>query len=192
MMDDRRECLACQWKPWWAAPAAHLFGLAAIVAMAGGFAAALGLVFGLLEIAAYEGWLAALPTLIICLAYALCFRLYPAKQSRPVIAGVAVILCAVAIGLGGLLGQWSWSVYCPLIALLSHAALLVAVESARASMRLVDSRHWRHHRLMRGLCPLCGYDIRCLPGRRCPECGMTWSAEEAAGEHEPTRSACLP
>jgi len=192
MMDDRRECLLHQWKPWWAAPAAYLFGLAAIVAMAGGFAAALGLMFAFIEMAAYEGWVASLPTLVICLAYALCFCLYRMKTFRAAVIVIMLGLCASAIGLGGLLGQWSWSAYCPLIALLSHASLLVACESARASAWLVDSSHWRHHRLVRGLCPHCGYDIRRLPGRRCPECGMTWSGEEAAGEHEPIRSECLP
>lgn len=39
-----------------------------------------------------------------------------------------------------------------------------------------DRRAWR---LASGRCPRCGYDIRNLPDRRCPECGETWSAEEA-------------
>jgi hypothetical protein len=38
-----------------------------------------------------------------------------------------------------------------------------------------DRRAWR---LAAGRCPRCGYDIRNLPDRRCPECGETWSAEE--------------
>lgn len=27
------------------------------------------------------------------------------------------------------------------------------------------------------LCPNCGYDIRLLPEKRCPECGETWESQ---------------
>ena len=42
------------------------------------------------------------------------------------------------------------------------------------------TRHQRRlAKLRRGRCPNCGYDVRGLPQRRCPECGETWSADEA-------------
>ena len=42
------------------------------------------------------------------------------------------------------------------------------------------TRHQRRLvRLRHGRCPNCGYDIRGLPQRQCPECGETWSADEA-------------
>ena len=43
-------------------------------------------------------------------------------------------------------------------------------------------RQRRLAKLRRGRCPNCGYDIRGLPQRRCPECGATWSADDAQTE----------
>lgn len=38
----------------------------------------------------------------------------------------------------------------------------------------------RKKALLKGLCPACGYDIRRLPARVCPECAHRWSEREAS------------
>lgn len=43
--------------------------------------------------------------------------------------------------------------------------------------RLNDVKRWRRRYLAQGRCPNCLYNIRNLPGARCPECGETWEEE---------------
>ncbi len=55
------------------------------------------------------------------------------------------------------------------------ATLLLAVLPAVWMYRFVKARRARG----RGLCPVCGYDLRATPGR-CPECGAVPEATQAA------------
>jgi hypothetical protein len=52
---------------------------------------------------------------------------------------------------------------------LPHAAAVIAFAAAPAIWTLV--RYRRRRRVMRGLCPKCGYILRGITEPRCPECG---------------------
>ncbi len=59
--------------------------------------------------------------------------------------------------------------------LLALVAAAVLVVSLRASPRWVSERWWSRaaRRRARGLCPVCGYNLRGLEQGVCPECGNT-------------------
>ena len=57
--------------------------------------------------------------------------------------------------------------YWPALVLTAWPVWMQIPRMARSS---VSRLRCRHHRLLNGLCPICGYDLRATPNR-CPECG---------------------
>ncbi len=100
------------------------------------------------------------------------------------LAGVFVVTTPVAWGAWGGM-EWiavlpSWVVGMSLVAwfiLAEAAALLAVVAGLDAAGRAImynstrSRRERRSRALRKGVCPRCGYDVRGLPRRRCPECG---------------------
>jgi hypothetical protein len=136
-------------------------------------------------IASLEGFPGALAVLALWAAYLPCFVLYGVKRfkGRWVLLGGAVMMivaCAFfALPLGGAGADVAVGLG---LGLISHIMFLIAARSMRQADLLFDADRWARNQLARGLCPQCGYDLRGLPHRRCPECGTTWSAEEMIKE----------
>lgn len=71
-------------------------------------------------------------------------------------------------------------------ALLLHGSINLARTLAEQARRLASPRHWIEKRLLERRCPRCLYDLRHLPGDRCPECGFDFG-RSATDEHRQTR-----
>jgi hypothetical protein len=71
----------------------------------------------------------------------------------------------------------SWSLVVPTWSLAALAAVLPATQALRAAA----ARHRRRRAASRGVCHVCGYDLRGTPGR-CPECGTAAAAAPATAE----------
>jgi hypothetical protein len=68
--------------------------------------------------------------------------------------------------------------------------LLFVAWPALRTLRWLRSRSALEGRLVRSLCPACGYDLRATPGR-CPECGQA-AERPAAPAAEPTAATDQP
>ena len=193
-MNDAPSQPARQWMPWWSLPAGMGLWLIAFAALFAGLSRP-ALLLGLtVETAREGGWLGGVAVLALWGAYVLCLALYYAKRLRWLFAGAAAMLATASMLLARPLDDAGLLVvFALLLGMISLAMLLIASVSLRHANRMVDADHWARHRLARGRCPRCGYDIQHLPQRRCPECGTTWSADELDREAgEPIEPQRLP
>ena len=172
--------------PWWLVPAGVGLGLITFAATVSAivafflFLACPLIVCG--ELSGSQGVLGILALLGLWGAYALGLAMHPARRIRRALAIGAAALFVFAVAAASPLDDRAFVAFGLFFGLISHGMLLIALASARHSNRLVDADRWIRHRLARGRCPRCGYDIRHLPQRCCPECGTTWSVDELGGE----------
>jgi hypothetical protein len=66
------------------------------------------------------------------------------------------------------IGQALLGLVVALVALALPVALIAVLS------RLTSVERWHRAHLRAGRCPGCRYEIRSLPQRRCPECGIAW------------------
>jgi hypothetical protein len=192
-MDDELNQPAHRWMPWWCVLTAMGLSVLAATAM---FAAIILEGFVLLicwEILRGGGPAGIGVVVALWGVYVLCLALFCAKRHQLVILGAGVALCPLALLIGLVIKVRGFVGPAVLFALASAGLLLIALQAARLAERLVNPDRWARYRLARGLCPVCGYDIRGLPHCRCPECGTMWSAEEMGDEvGESARAPRLP
>ena len=182
-MNDVPERPERRWMPWWSLPAGMGLGLLALAALLVGLLFVGWLLALLLDAATQGGWSGTLAVLLLWGAYVLCLAIYRAKRFWRLLAAAAVGLIIASLVLAQPLDEGALLLVPGLLlGVSSHAMLMIAAASLRYANRLVDPEHWARHRLARGLCPECGYDIRGLPHCRCPECGTTWSDDELSDE----------
>ncbi len=117
-----------------------------------------------------------LPIVPLTGAFLLAFGLHMrGNHRRRLVAAICGLLLAALVG-SAIAGAAD-------PALIAAAGLAVMQLLFRASVAALVAfeefsslAHWRHNWLSRGQCPSCGYGVRGLPDRRCPECGTTWPA----------------
>jgi hypothetical protein len=185
-MDDDPTQLRRRWLPWWSAPAGVGLGFVAFAAITiAMIAALLVMTFPLmlcLELPEAERGVGFLAAFALWGAYVLGLPLHDVRRFRRGLALVTTALCVVAVVAACTRNDGVLVIVGLFFGVISHGMLVIAVACLRQSNRMVDPRRWAGDRLAHGLCPHCGYDIRGLPESRCPECGMTWSAEEMGDE----------
>jgi hypothetical protein len=171
--------------PWWLVAAGMGLSAVAFAALIAG--SLLAVVLALLSAAiASEGRLpGAFAMLVLWAAYFRCFVLYGAQRfkCRWVLPGAAVLLIGAWVFFALPLGEAGTNVAVALgLGLMSHTMFMFAASLMRQADVIYDADRWARARLARGRCPQCDYDLRGLPAHRCPECGMTWSADEMHDE----------
>lgn len=104
-----------------------------------------------------------LPLMLVYLAAIVCVIIGVIRLSKAV--GTHIVLAIIAgilliIPLFGLL-----------IMLRENARATKALKDAGVKVGLLGVSKEEMKKLLLGVCPKCGYDLRSLPGQRCPECG---------------------
>ena len=102
--------------------------------------------------------------------------------------GVQVLIVITSCAATSIAAQSLWSI----IGVVAGVLIMLWAFLAGVLLLIID----RYRRTVRGLCPACGYDLRGLPIRRCPECGRPFSVFDAGpgrpGAPAPTKPPRIP
>lgn len=163
-------------RPVWAEPTAVVLGflglLALIVAAIASSVAFFGLIGAIITFYLTESFQTkAIIGGLMMIVHLLGFYMYLPGRHRVMLGFVLGALGIASIGVG-VAGDFSGFVLWIVIAvILTHGAAVGGLQLMYNSERLTSQEQWRAKHLRSQQCPHCLYDIRYLPGPRCPECG---------------------
>ncbi len=163
------------YRPAWAVPTAVLLGFLGIVALiASAIATSVAFVALIVAITFCLSESFHLEAMIggsMMIVHLLGFCMYLPGRHRGILGFVLGAMSIASIGVG-LAGEFASVIVWIVVAMmLTHGAAMGGLRLTYRSEHLTSHEQWRAKHLRNQHCPHCLYDIRNLPGARCPECG---------------------
>ncbi len=163
------------YRPVWAEPTAVLLGFLGLLALiVAAIVSSVALIALITVIAIYlaDGvHLEAMIVGLMSIIHLMGFVLYLPGRHRVLVGLVLGLMSIASIGVGLGAGFRGGVLAIVVAIVLAHSAAVGGLQLMYRSERLTSHELWRAKHLRNQQCPHCRYDIRNLPGPRCPECG---------------------